>query len=363
MDSSPYKRYHEDGYDSRQCLEHYFSDKSDMVFAEDALIFPIENLIKTFTEGHITGDVLIDLSPGSLVHHLFAACEFFKHIIALKAKDRCIMELKRWVDERTGAFDWGHAANLHVGKGETRQHLESYVSDSPDKVSEEDSVIFPIENLTKTFTEGHIKGDVLIDLSLGSMVHHLFAACDFFKHIIVLKINDRCIMELKRWVDERTGAFDWRHAAKLHEDVEENRDLLQDKEGKVRSALEHVLKCDLEKEDIMHPIVLPPADCVLSFLLLDTISKDQDDYMRYLRKFSSLLKPGGHIILIGALGMTYYTIGKHKFRAFSYDEDFARKALAGEGFIIDHCEVKMRMDVNDHIDYKGMIFITAHRET
>ncbi|XP_075184570.1 nicotinamide N-methyltransferase-like [Anomaloglossus baeobatrachus] len=260
-------------------------------------------------------------------------------------------------------MDPGTYKLYHVDDFDSRKHLENYLSDNPDKVSEEDSLIFPIENLIKTFTEGHIKGDVLIDLSLGSIVHHLFAACDFFKHIIVLKMRDRCIMELKRWVDERTGAFYWGHATKLHVDIEENRDLLQDKEGKVRSALQHVLKCDLDKEDIMHPIVLPPADCVLSFGLLDTISKDQDDYMRYVRKFSSLLKPGGHIILIGTVEMTYYTIGKHKFRAFSYDEDFARKALAGEGFIIDHCEVKMRTSVNDHNDYKAMMFIAAHRET
>ncbi|KAM4015446.1 nicotinamide N-methyltransferase-like [Anomaloglossus baeobatrachus] len=251
----------------------------------------------------------------------------------------------------------------HEDDFDSRQHLQSYFSDKPDEVSEEDSMIFPIENLTKTFTEGHIKRDVLIDLSQGSIVHHLFAACDFFKHIIVLKMRDRCIMELKRWVDERTGAFNWGHVTTLHEDIEENRDLLEEKEGKVRSALQHVLKCDLDKEDIMDPIVLPPADCIISFSLLDAISKDQDDYMRYLRKFSSLLKPGGHIILIGGLGMTYYTIGKHKFCAFNYYEDFARKALVEEGFIIDRCEVKMRTCVNDHIDHKGMIFIAAHRET
>ncbi|KAM4011893.1 nicotinamide N-methyltransferase-like, partial [Anomaloglossus baeobatrachus] len=208
----------------------------------------------------------------------------------------------------------------------------------------------------------YVNGDVLIDLSHSSLVHHLFAACDFFKHIIVLKARERCIMELKRWVDSRTGAFDWQHAAKLHVDIGETRDQLQDKELKVRSALQHVLKCDLEKDDIMDPIVLPPADCIISAWLLDVISKNQDDYMRYLRKFSRLLKPGGYIILIGALDLTYYTIGKDKFHGFKYDEEFARKALVGEGFIIDGCEVKMRSAVSDLTDYTGMIFIAAHRE-
>ncbi|XP_073441736.1 nicotinamide N-methyltransferase-like [Dendrobates tinctorius] len=194
------------------------------------------------------------------------------------------------------------------------------------------------------------------------MVHHLFAACDFFKHIIVLKMRDRCIIELKRWVDSRTGAFDWSHINKLHADTEESSDLLQDKEGKVRSALQHIVKCDLEKENMMDPIVLPPADCIISAWLLDLTCQDQNDYMRYLRKFSRLLKPGGYIILIGCLHMTYFTVGKQKFHALYYDEDFARKALAGEGFIIDRCKVKKRTDVNDLIDYKAVIFIAAHKE-
>ncbi|XP_075184888.1 indolethylamine N-methyltransferase-like [Anomaloglossus baeobatrachus] len=259
-------------------------------------------------------------------------------------------------------MDPGTYKLYHVDDFDSRKHLESYLSDNPDKVSEHDSLIFPIENLTKTFTEGHIKGDVLLDLSLGSIMYHLYAACDFFNHIIVLKVRDSCIMELKRWVDERTGAFDWNHVTKLHGHTELNSDQFQDKVGKVRSALQHVVKCDLEKENIMDPIVLPPADCVITAWFLDVISKDQDDYMRYLRKFSRLLKPGGHIILLGCLGTTYYTVGEHKFHALNYDEDFVRKALAGEGFIIDHCVVKKRTDMTDHIDYKAVIFIAAHKE-
>ncbi|XP_075184184.1 nicotinamide N-methyltransferase-like [Anomaloglossus baeobatrachus] len=194
------------------------------------------------------------------------------------------------------------------------------------------------------------------------MIHHLFAACEFFNHVLILKINDRCIMEVMRWVDSRTGAFNWNFATNLHVDKGECSDQLQDKEGKVRSALQHVVKYDIEKENIMHPIELPLADCIISAWLLDVISKDPDDFIRYLRKFPKLMKPGGHFIFIGCLGQTYYTIGKDKFHALNYDEEFARKALVGEGFVIDRCEVKMRNSESDLIDYKAIIFIAAHRE-
>ncbi|XP_073513307.1 nicotinamide N-methyltransferase-like [Phyllobates terribilis] len=250
----------------------------------------------------------------------------------------------------------------HKGGYDSRQCLEHYFSDKPDMVFAEDALSFPIENLIKTFTEGHIKGDILIDLSIGSLLHHLFAACEFFKHVIVLKANERCILELKRWVDERTGAFSWSHVAKLHGDIGDSSDLLQDKEGKVRSALQHVLKFDLEKENMLDPIELPLADCIICAWLLDYICKDQDDFMRNLRKFSKLLKPEGHIIIIGCLGVTYYTIGKDKFHAFNYNEEIARNALVGEGFIIDRCEIKQRTAVSDLTDYKEVLFIAAHKQ-
>ncbi|XP_056400812.1 nicotinamide N-methyltransferase-like [Hyla sarda] len=250
----------------------------------------------------------------------------------------------------------------HVHGFDSRILLDHYLSDKPEMVIGDDSLIFPIENLTKTFTEGHINGDVLIDLSTGPLVHHLYAACEFFQHIIVLKVSDRCIMELKRWLDSRTGAFDWGHATKLHEEIQGNSDQFTDKEGKVRSTIPHVVKCDLEKENMTDPIVLPPADCIIIGWLLDSICKDQDDFRRYLRKFSKFLKPGGHLILIGALDTTYYTVGKDRLHAFPYDEDFARKVLVGEGFVIDNCKVKKRTNVSDLTDYKAMIFIAAHKE-
>ncbi|XP_069803532.1 indolethylamine N-methyltransferase-like [Dendropsophus ebraccatus] len=249
----------------------------------------------------------------------------------------------------------------HVHGMDSRQYLEDYFSDKPSMSFREDALIFPIQALTETFTKGHIKGDILVDFSSGPLVHHLYAASEFFKHILVLKIRDRCILELKRWLDTRTGAFNWRHVTKLHVE-EENSDQLQDKEEKVRSAAQHVVKCDLEKENMTDPIVLPPADCIISAWLLDVICKDQDDYIRYLRKFSGLLKPGGHLLIIGCLGRTYAIIGKDKIRDFAYDEDFAKKALVGAGFVIDNCKVKRRTAVSDLTDYKAVIFIAAHKE-
>ncbi|XP_069804639.1 nicotinamide N-methyltransferase-like [Dendropsophus ebraccatus] len=247
----------------------------------------------------------------------------------------------------------------HVHGFDSRQFLEHYLAENNE--IQDDSLKFPIENLTRVFTKGHINGNVLIDLSIGSMVHHLYSACEFFKHIIVLKVSDRCIMELKRWLDTRTGAFDWGHAIKLHGEIEEKSHQLEEKEGKVRSAVQHVVRCHLDKENMTHPIVLPPADCIIIAWLLGAISKDQDDYIRYFGKFSKLLKPGGYLIIIEDLEGTFYTVGKDRHHYFKQDEDFIRKVLAGEGFVIDYCNVKERTAVSDLLDFKASICIAAHK--
>ncbi|XP_072012456.1 nicotinamide N-methyltransferase-like isoform X4 [Engystomops pustulosus] len=218
----------------------------------------------------------------------------------------------------------------HVHGYDTREYLDQLFSDKARSIFGEDSLIFPIEQLKKTFQLGTRMphgGEIspLLSQSLYGMEFHIFSDSNPFVASI------QC-------------------------------DQLEDKEGKVRSALQHVVKCDLEKENMTEPIDLPLADCIITAVLLDYISKDQNDYIRYLRKFSKLLKPGGHLILIGVLDATYLTVGKDKFHILTYDEDFARKSLVGEGFVIDRCEVKKRTNVSDFMDYKALIFIAAHKE-
>ncbi|XP_018430252.1 PREDICTED: indolethylamine N-methyltransferase-like [Nanorana parkeri] len=108
MDSTQKKFYHIHGIDSRSFLDFYFSDKEDMVFREDTLKFPMMNLHYVFSRGFICGNLLIDLSMGALVHHLYSAANIFKDIIIMKLNEKCNMELRRWHGDRTGAFSWTH---------------------------------------------------------------------------------------------------------------------------------------------------------------------------------------------------------------------------------------------------------------
>ncbi|XP_063798040.1 nicotinamide N-methyltransferase-like [Pseudophryne corroboree] len=244
---------------------------------------------------------------------------------------------------------------------DSRELLETYFSNKELDFGE-DSTKFPMECLHRAFSEGHIKGDLLIDISPGSLIYQLYTASEYFKQILVLKCSEQCIMELNKWINTRTGSFDWSHVMAYIKCLEGNSDQCQDKDITLKTAITNIMKCDIDKENLTDLEVLPPADCVISAAMLEFISKDQDDYIRNLRKFEMLLKPEGFLILIGLLNTTYVMVGQDKVHVFKYDENFARKVLTDEGFVIDHCAVHKRTTVSDLTDYDAIIFITAHRE-
>ncbi|PIO15415.1 hypothetical protein AB205_0136470 [Aquarana catesbeiana] len=111
MDSTTHKLYHVHGMDSRSHLDLYFSNKEDMVFAEDSLKFPMAMLHYQLSTGRVEGTFLIDISIGSFIHHLYSISKFFKKIVLLKFQEKCIMEMNRWLHDRTGAYDWSHTSS------------------------------------------------------------------------------------------------------------------------------------------------------------------------------------------------------------------------------------------------------------
>ncbi|XP_075696704.1 nicotinamide N-methyltransferase-like [Rhinoderma darwinii] len=225
----------------------------------------------------------------------------------------------------------------------------------------DESVLFPMEKLFNTFVLGHVKGETITDISFGPIIHHLFSACEIFKDIFILRVKETCVMELNNWLHDQTGAYDWSHTAQIIKQLEGESVQYKEKEMKLKTAIKHIVKCDIEKENLTDPLVLPQADCLITAWLLESLSKDKEDYIKNLRRFLTFLKPKGQLILFGTLNATYYTVGEEKFHSFKTNESFIRETLTGEGLIIDQCEILPRKAKSDLSDYDSIVFITAHR--
>ncbi|MEE6467747.1 hypothetical protein FKM82_008046 [Ascaphus truei] len=207
-----------------------------------------------------------------------------------------------------------------------------------------------------------VTGETLIDISNSPCVLQLLPACEIFKEIIVVESNERAISDLEKWLNKEPGTFDWSHTSKLLCQLEGKNVMWHEKEEQLRRAIKRILICDFSKENPLHPVILPPVDCLLSFGYLEVVSKDLDVYRSNLIKVSSLIKVGGHLVLLMVISMSYYMIGEHKFYILKYDEEYVRKTLTDIGFVIKSVDLQTRKEKTHLLDYEHVGFILAQKE-
>ncbi|XP_059587772.1 nicotinamide N-methyltransferase-like [Alligator mississippiensis] len=207
---------------------------------------------------------------------------------------------------------------------------------------------FVLKHYCKTFTSGHAawgRGDDhlepffnpnLTDIGSGPTIYQLLSACESFKEIIASDYIDQNCQELLKWLKNEPGAFDWTPVVQHVRELEGDRNKWAEKERNLRGAIKHVLKCDVHESNPLDPVVLPPADCLVSSLCLEAACKDQSSYRAALRNISSLLKPGGHLVLSGDLGTSFYV----EFDVLSRDDDTMQEIchFSGMYFIVAHKE-------------------------
>ncbi|OCT66971.1 nicotinamide N-methyltransferase [Xenopus laevis] len=229
-------------------------------------------------------------------------------------------------------------------------------------ISKEELVENPLKFFYNIFSSGCVKGDMLFDISVGSSVYSNFVAVDYFKNIILLESSDCCINAKEKWIRNEPGAVEHSHVAEFVCFLKGQSTEWKEHEEKTRRAIKQVVKWDITKENPLGAVVLPQADCLTSWYYLEAVSKDQYMYINLLKKFSSLLKIGGHLFLFAAINVSYYTIGQHKFAALKCDEEFIRKAITEAGFIIESSQTHKSNLKSQMIDYESVACFVCRKD-
>nr|XP_033774593.1 nicotinamide N-methyltransferase-like [Geotrypetes seraphini] len=247
-----------------------------------------------------------------------------------------------------------------------KDYLETYYGAESGLLISDGYLQFILKNLYKTFTSaGDIKGDILVDIGSGASIYTFLSACESFTEIIATDYTDRNRQELKLWLNKEPEAFDWSAVVKLACELEGDRDKWTEKEAKVRETVKRVLKCDVTRNNPLEPLMLPAADCLLTCLCLQAACKNEDAVYSALKNMSSLLKPGGYLVMGGVLGSTFYTVGHKTFGNTPLHKDLLEKAISEAGFEI------LELVTQNHTypvpitlsDYYGHYFILARKQS
>ncbi|XP_078496190.1 nicotinamide N-methyltransferase-like [Lissotriton helveticus] len=252
---------------------------------------------------------------------------------------------------------------LHNCYLEPRSLMSKYVGRESAFIEDSIRRVFPL--LNKTFSSGRVKGEMLIQLSIGLYFQFLFPVLEYFTEIIIGNSTDQAVLEVEKWRANAPGALDCSHAAKLICELQGNRQSMIEKQDMFKRKIKQVLTYDVSKRNPLCPQVLPQADCLFLENCLECHMMEKEGFCTALKNVSSLLKDGGHLILVSCLEQTFYILGNFKFPHLSLEEGFVRKALGEAGYTIEELHVLPRTfhDLYDVADYSGVIYVYARKDS
>ncbi|XP_031746613.1 nicotinamide N-methyltransferase-like isoform X1 [Xenopus tropicalis] len=207
-----------------------------------------------------------------------------------------------------------------------------------------------------------VKGETLMNISVDGNLSENFVAADFFNYIILLESSNPSMKALENWVRNEPGGAKQSHAAEFACSLKGQSTEWKKQEEKTRRAIKQVVKWDITKENPLGAVVLPQADCIVTLYYLELVSKDHNMYINLLKKLLSLLKIGGHLILMALINISYYTVGQHKFAALKCNEEFIQKALTEAGCSILSSETHKRDFKSLLSDYEAITYFVCCKE-
>uniref|UniRef100_A0A8C5Q072 Uncharacterized protein n=1 Tax=Leptobrachium leishanense TaxID=445787 RepID=A0A8C5Q072_9ANUR len=223
---------------------------------------------------------------------------------------------------------------------------------------------FTLRKLHEAFTKHGVNGDVLLHIGHGPAIYQDFVACEVFKEIIGADYTDNNREYYEKSLRNEPGTFDWTDVIKTVCEMEGKGKTVEEKREKLRNTVTKTIRCDVTKSKPTEPLVLPQVDCIMTHLCLQAASKDQEAYRNVLRNISSLLKPGGCLIITEVLNCTYYHVGGRRFSSASLNKEFMKDAITEAGYTILDYEVMFRKYDKEQYEFSNhdsTLFVLARK--
>ncbi len=86
------------------------------------------------------------------------------------------------------------------------------------------------------------------------------------------------------------------------------------------------------------------------------------DYAKAMKSLSTLIRPGGHLLIIEPLNQSMYVVGGQKFSYLSLDEKVVKQGLEKANFEIMQCkDISSIAYSTEILDAKGIHFSIARK--
>uniref|UniRef100_A0A4W3HME1 Phenylethanolamine N-methyltransferase n=1 Tax=Callorhinchus milii TaxID=7868 RepID=A0A4W3HME1_CALMI len=173
-----------------------------------------------------------------------------------------------------------------------------------------------------------VRGRTLLDIGSGPTIYQVISACEHFEEIILSDYLEVNRQELSKWLHGEPDAFDWSPYLKYPPTRGDS------KAERLRQKVKGVWRCDVQQPNPLHPASLGPVDAITTTFCLEAVSADKRSLESALANVTTLLVPGGFLLMIGALDESYYLAGQVRIPVLPVDEEYVKQAVTGAGYRI-----------------------------
>ena len=151
------------------------------------------------------------------------------------------------------------------------------------------------------------RGRRALELGVGPTLYSAFPLAERFGEIVLADFVPGSLAELERWLRADDGAFDWTPYVELALQAEGKvgtRVEVLERMALLRSVVRDVVRCDLRT---VQPLGREATfDLVSAHYCTEAASTSEDEWSRVLANVTSLVKPGGWLLLSVAAELSIY---------------------------------------------------------
>ena len=187
----------------------------------------------------------------------------------------------------------------------------------------------------------------VLDYGCGPTICHTISAAGIpnVSEIVLAEYTTRNREAVQQWLDKDPSGFDWspyfRHVVQTLEGKAEQQ--VAEREERMCSLIK-LVSCDIALNPPIEKGYEGPYDIVISSLCLNTSCENMDEYRASVAKLSSLVKPGGLLLIFSTEQLpeeepSYYLVGSQYFYdlKLTYDDVVSAIKEAGLNILsVDH---------------------------
>ncbi len=171
------------------------------------------------------------------------------------------------------------------------------------------------------------------------------------------------LAEVKKWIRAEPGGFDWKPYIRLsleHEGLDATPEAVLSREADMRRLLTRLMICDAQSAQPLGPGALQ-YDLVAAHHCTDVAATNREEWFQVLRNVTTLVRPGGYLMLSITTGTKHYTVGKKVFRCADLQKSDLIQGYLQAGYEPQSIRLDTHQVGGTNREYTGIISAIARR--